>query len=71
MDTKAIEKLADAVWQALDDMGKEGQSCCLASKALLRAAYEPFLQDRLKSYPLMDPDYTFEEAAALLKELGL
>lgn len=71
MDAKAIEKLADAVWHVLDDMGKDGCECSTGVKAMLRVAFEPFLQDRFKSYPLMDPDYTFDEAAALLKELGL
>ena len=37
-----IAQLADAVWQVLDDMGVSGQSTCLATKALLRVAFEQF-----------------------------
>ena len=75
MDAKAIEDLANAVWHVLDDMGKEGQSCCLASKAMLRVAYEPFLQAEIENHLLMElddaPQYTFDEAATVLKEFGL
>lgn len=75
MDAKAIEKLADAVWHVLDDMGKDGCECSTGVKAMLRVAFEPFTQAGIKNDPLMEPDcapeYTFDEAAALLKELGL
>lgn len=37
--------LADAMWQLLDDMGKNGLSVCLAAKAEARIAYEPFVTD--------------------------
>lgn len=37
-----IHALAEAMWQLLDDMGKTGQSACLAAKANARVAYEPF-----------------------------
>jgi hypothetical protein len=37
-----IEKLAEAMSQLLDDMGKDGQSVCLHAKARARIAYEPF-----------------------------
>jgi hypothetical protein len=37
--------LADAMWQLLDDMGKNGLSVCLAAKAQARIAYEPFITD--------------------------
>lgn len=40
-----IAELADAMWQLLDDMGKDGQSVCLAAKAQARIAYEPFITD--------------------------
>lgn len=39
---KEIEDLAEAMWQLLDDMGKDGRSVCLAAKAQARIAYEPF-----------------------------
>ena len=72
--TKSFEALVDAAWQVLDDMGKDGLSCCGASKAQLRVAFEPFMQAAIKDDPsLADgwaPEYTFEEAAALLKEIG-
>ena len=68
-----VEFLATAVWQVLDDMGNDGLSCCGAAKAQLRVAFEPFVQSAIKDDPsLIDgwaPDYTFEEAAALIKEL--
>lgn len=38
----AIHDLVEAVWQVLDDMGKDGNSCCTYAKAQLRIAYEPF-----------------------------
>ncbi len=75
MDTKAIEDLATAVWQVLDDMGKDGRSCCAGAKAQLRVAFEPFMQAGISADPSLAvgwaPDYTFEEAATLLKEIGL
>ena len=37
-----IEALAAAMDQLLDDMGKTGQSVCLAAKAQARVAFEPF-----------------------------
>lgn len=50
-----IDALSDAVWQLLDDMGREGQSVCLAAKAQARIAFEPF-QDPDAPTP-MDLDY--------------
>lgn len=41
-----IEALAEAMAQLLDDMGKKGQSVCLAAKAQARVAYEPFIDER-------------------------
>lgn len=40
--TEQIEALACAMEQLLDDMGKQGQSVCLAAKAQARIAFEPF-----------------------------
>lgn len=45
MATQAeIESLIGAVWQILDDMREHGTGCCLAAKAALRVAFEPFKQ---------------------------
>lgn len=41
---KETQALADAVFYALDDMGRDGKSCCGYTKAMLRVAYEPFRQ---------------------------
>ena len=68
-----VENLATAVWQVLDDMGKDGLSCCGAAKAQLRVAFEPFVQSAIKDDPsLIDgwgPDYTFEKATEVMKGL--
>jgi len=45
-DNGSLEELIDAVDQVLDDMGKDGKSCCGYAKAKLRIAYEPFREDR-------------------------
>lgn len=37
-----LNALSDAMWQLLDDMGKDGQSVCLQAKAQARIAFEPF-----------------------------
>lgn len=58
------ERLADAAWHVLDDMGKDGLSCCLAAKAYLRVAFEPFKT-------LDDPmDMSFEVAQKVLEDVG-
>lgn len=59
------QKLIDAIWQALDDMGEHGHRVCEATKAQLRMAVEPHLDD------MPTPDYSIESAKAVLKELGL
>lgn len=56
--------LLDGVWQVLDDMGAEGTSCCLAAKAQLRVAYEPFRQ------PDVPVDYPLENAQAVLAAIA-
>jgi hypothetical protein len=38
-----LDALLAAVWQAFDDMGKDGLSICGAAKAELRIAAEPFI----------------------------
>lgn len=37
-----VNELADAMWQLLDDMGKNGLSVCLCAKVQAVIAYEPF-----------------------------
>lgn len=37
-----VDKLAEAMCQLLDDMGKNGLSVCVLAKAHARIAYEPF-----------------------------
>jgi hypothetical protein len=61
LDVSQIDMIAllDAVWQVLDDMGKDGLSCCALAKADLRVAYEAFHNPQ-------DPmDYTLEAAQKL------
>jgi hypothetical protein len=60
-----VERLADAMWQLLDDMGRGGQSVCLGAKAQARVAYEPF---RDKSEPEYDDWMTAAEAQAILDD---
>jgi len=60
--------LASAAWQVLDDMGREGHTCCEASKATLRYALEPFLPDI--KYEPADVDYEYEAEVSVLKEVG-
>lgn len=70
-----VRALADAMWQVLDDMGRDGLGVCLAAKAQARVAYEPFLQADLAADPSLMPDYapdmTFADARAILDEVGL
>lgn len=64
VSVEATTRLADAMWQLLDDMGASGQSVCLAAKAEARIAYEPF---RDKSEDFKDW-MSLEAAQRLLKE---
>lgn len=63
-----IRKLADAVWYALDDMGKDGHSVCEGVKAQLRYYYEPF-NDAEEAGD--NPDYLLETATTVLKEVDI
>lgn len=56
---REIEKLAEAMWQILDDMGKKSQSVCLLAKAEARIAFEPF---RDKSEPEFEDWMSIAEA---------
>lgn len=38
----SLDALISAVWQVLDDFGRDGKSVCAATKAQLRVAFEPF-----------------------------
>jgi hypothetical protein len=64
VSVEATTRLADAMWQLLDDMGASGQSVCLAAKAEARIAYEPF---RNKSEDFKDW-MSLEAAQRILKE---
>lgn len=65
--TVETQRLADAMWQLLDDMGTEGKTVCLAAKAGARVAYEPF---RDKSEPEYDDWMSLADAERILKECG-
>jgi hypothetical protein len=65
--TVETQRLADAMWQLLDDMGTEGKTVCLAAKAGARVAYEPF---RDKSEPEYDDWMPLADAERILKECG-
>jgi len=64
VSVESTTRLADAMWQLLDDMGASGQSVCLAAKAEARIAYEPF---RNKSEDFKDW-MSLEAAQRILKE---
>jgi hypothetical protein len=63
-----VADLANAMWQLLDDMGRDGLSVCGAAKAQARIAYEPFRQpedDPIGEFP---NDYqSLEEAQAIIE----
>lgn len=42
-----LAALVEAVWQVLDDMDQSGTCCCLAAKAQLRVAFEPYRDPEL------------------------
>lgn len=65
VDEKQLSDLISAVWQALDDFGKDGKTVCAATKAGLRVAFEPFRE----SAGFDDMDYPLDEAKALLDKL--
>lgn len=52
-----VGRLAEAMWQVLDNVGAEGRSVCLATKALARVAFEPFLQADFAADAGLAPDY--------------
>jgi hypothetical protein len=63
-----VEALASAMWQLLDDMGADGQSVCLAAKAIARVAFEPFWQgDDAAECPL---DMSLAEAQRIVDDLN-
>ena len=61
-----VEALAEAMWQLLDDLGRGGQSVCLATKAQARVAFEPF---RDKSEPEYDDWMSLQDAKDLMDEI--
>ena len=61
-----VSVLADAVWRVLDDMGEFGLSTCLATKASLRVAFEPFREQATEGDKDADPEMTLAVARAAL-----
>ena len=49
---ETLERLQDAVWQALDDMGPDGHCVCGQTKHELQCAYlgEPFSENEVGKY---------------------
>lgn len=75
MPTEAeVTALSDAMWQLLDDMGKEGQCVCTYAKAQARIAYEPFLRADMASEPSLEtdyaPDFLLSEAEAIVTDVN-
>ncbi len=69
MPTKQeVDDLADAMWQILDDMGRDGKSVCLAAKALARVAYEPFADFTDWDQEMLDTWMPLEEAKRIVAE---
>jgi hypothetical protein len=67
MATEAeVERLADAMWQLLDDMGEKRYSVCGMAKAEARVAFEPF---RDKSEPEYDDWMSYDAAKRLIEEV--
>lgn len=58
-----IASLVSAMEQLLDDMGKDGQSVCLAAKAMARIAFEPFCDSDAAEYYM-----PLEEAKRIARE---
>ncbi len=63
---KEIRRLADAMWQILDDMGQKSQSVCLLAKAEARIAFEPF---RDKSEPEFEDWMSIAEARQIARNV--
>ena len=62
---RGVRALVDAAMQVLDDMGPDrGTSCCLAAKAELRIAVEPW---RSEEAPV---DMPLADALAVMKEVS-
>jgi hypothetical protein len=62
-----LDALIDAVEDVLYDIGTDDGSPCLAVKAKLRLAYEPFLTHEESREYIM----TLEEAVSILNDCGL
>lgn len=63
-----VRAIVDAAWQVLDDMGADGQSCCLAAKAQLRVAIEPFVPG-VGGDEDLPMDWPLSEAQAILTRI--
>lgn len=60
-----VNDLAEAMWQLLDDMGRNGKSVCLAAKAQARIAYEPFADWTDWDQDMIDTWMSLEDARAI------
>lgn len=64
-----IQALSDAVWQMLDDMGKDGYACCGYAKAQARVAYEPFrVAESAEPGEELVCDLSFEDAKRIVDD---
>ena len=63
-----INDLAEAMWQLLDDMGRNGKSVCLAAKAQARIAYEPFADWTDWNQDMIDTWMSLEDAKAIVDQ---
>lgn len=63
-----VRLLIEAMDQVLDDMGPDSanRSVCLATKALARVAFEPFLEPECREFVM-----SLNEARDVLAEVGL
>lgn len=60
-----VNDLAEAMWQLLDDMGRNGKSVCLAAKAQARIAYDPFADWTDWDQDMIDTWMSLEDARAI------
>ena len=63
-----VQSLADAMWQILDDMGKDGTSACLFAKAQARVAFEPFADWTDWDQEMIDSWMPLDRAKQIVKE---
>ena len=57
-----LYKVVNAAYQVMDDMGKDGLSCCGLAKAKLRVALDPFIpRDDEFGFSLKDANKIIKE----------